>query len=195
MEISTNMVAEWRAAQNRSHSNVQESGNKAVKGQLKWQPPPSGWYKMNVDAALHEGIAGFKVGMVLRNDRGEFIKGMQKGFSEEVTILEAEAIGVQESLVWIADLGVQQVIVESDSLSVVNAILKNTMYVSEVGTMFDFCRTFLRHRSDLKVQHVRRQANRVAHNIARLPCTVDVNCFTSPPSCVMESIVYDYSFH
>ena len=95
---------------------------------------------------------------------------MQKCIAEKVTVLEAEDVGLEEALKWIQSLAAGQVVVESDSFTVVNALLRNTEYVSEVGSTIECCRYILCQRSDVKVQHVRRQANKVAHNIASLPC-------------------------
>ncbi|KAL8094028.1 hypothetical protein AgCh_035786 [Apium graveolens] len=160
MDISMKMVTEWRAAQNKVQGSVQASVISVAKEQVRWQYPFAGWYKMNVDAALREGVTGFKVGMVLRNDKGDFIASMQKCFAEEVSVLEAEAIGVLEALIWITERGDKQVIVESDSLITVNALLNNTIFMAEVGTTFELCRSILSHRSDVRIQHVRRKANR-----------------------------------
>ncbi|XP_074346406.1 uncharacterized protein LOC141685188 [Apium graveolens] len=133
--------------------------------------------------------------MVLRDDTGAFMAGMLKNFDENASILEAEATGVQEVLQWVCGLGVSQVVVESDSLVVVNVLRKNSQYVSEVGSIFECCRAVLRQRCDLKVQHVRRQANRVAHSIDKLPCmSGTMNWFSTPPPCVLEMIVSDSSF-
>ncbi|XP_074369751.1 uncharacterized protein LOC141711245 [Apium graveolens] len=106
--------------------------------------------------------------------------------------MEAEAIAVHEALCWIQSLGLGNVAVECDALNVVSAVQKGTVYFSEVGSILDSCRHILRQRSDLKIQHVRRQANSVAHNIAKLPCLLGtVNSFTSPPSGVLEFVLRD----
>ncbi|XP_074352687.1 uncharacterized protein LOC141691833 [Apium graveolens] len=138
------MVSDWREAQSKAQGYMQIVGNTVAKGQVKWQKTPSGWYKVNADAAIQEGSTWFKVGMVLKNDKGEFVSGMHKGFEEEVSIPEAEAIGLYEALMWIDDMGIQQVILECDSLVVVNALIKSTTFVSEVGTTLEFCRSIFR---------------------------------------------------
>lgn len=82
---------------------------------------------------------------------------------------------------------------ESDSLNVVSALSNNTLYVSDMGDVFEECRSILRQRDDFKIQHVRRHANRVDHNIARISClSGTVDYFSSPPSCVLEYILLDY---
>lgn len=154
VELSSKVVSQWQAAQKGTEGDVSRSTRTGDKGPVKWQPPVMGWHKVNIEAAVHVGAPDFRVGMILRNDKGEFVEGMLRSFKEEASVLEAEARGLHEALLWLRKLGVRQVIVECDSLSVVNAVLKNIMYMSEVGTIFEECRSILRQRSDVKVQHV-----------------------------------------
>ncbi|KAL8135927.1 hypothetical protein AgCh_010516 [Apium graveolens] len=194
IETCSKMISEWQATQEKAQSSVMGGGRLGNRGVIKWQPPLLGWHKANVDAAIQIGASEFKVGMVIRNANGEFVEGLQKSINEEMSVLEAEAVGVYEALCWLMRLGLRKVIVESYSLVIVNALLNNTTFVSEVGTIFENCRSIFRQRSDFKVQHVRRQANKVTHNIARISCMLGtVNYFYSPPPCVLEHILYDYS--
>lgn len=55
-----------------------------------------------------------------------------------------------------------------------------------------YCRDILRIRSDLIIKHIRTQANRIAHTLARLPClSGNVNIFNSPPSGVLQMLRCD----
>ncbi|WOH09238.1 hypothetical protein DCAR_0728694 [Daucus carota subsp. sativus] len=53
--------------------------------------------------------------MVLRDDRGEFIRGKNLRYAGTVNVMEAEAIGLQEALAWLEDMGVQNAVIERDS--------------------------------------------------------------------------------
>ena len=116
MEVGSRIVTEWVVAQEKSQVLVRESEGSSRVG---WQSPDAGWHKLNVDALIHEGDSFFKVGMVLRNNHGVFVAGMQKCIAEKVTVLEAEVVGLQEALNWIHSLTADQVVVESDSLTLV----------------------------------------------------------------------------
>lgn len=117
-------------------------------------------------------------------DKGDFVDGMNKCMHGSATVLEAETVGVYEALCWLEGFtAVTRVDVESDSLNLVNALQKNNTIYSEVGNVLDSCCSILRQRRNLKIQHVRKQANRTAHLLAKLPCLLGtVNCFMSPPS-------------
>ena len=51
------------------------------------------------------------------------------------------------------------------------------------------CRTILQESSDIGVQHIHRQANRLAHTLAKLSClSGSVNIYYSLPPDVLEMI-------
>lgn len=190
MDLSAKMISDWQKAQ---HQEIRDTGGQGQEKMVrKWQAPQIGWYKVNVDASIHEGSSSFKVGMIMRNNKGEFIAGANRCIEGNVSVLEAETTGVYEALQWIEAMEVQNVVVETDSLTVANGLRKQTRYYSEVGIVLDGCHEILRRRLDVRIQHVRRQANSVAHHIAKLPCLLGtMNSFVSPPSCVLEVLLAD----
>ena len=140
------------------------------------------------------GEDSFAVGMVLRNEHGEFVMGKNLRMAGQVTVMEAEAHGVYEALRWVDDLRLHQVVIESDSSLVVQALQLRSSYFLKVGNILEACQGMLEHRSDLIVHHVKRHANGVAHVLAKMPCLIDChNIFVSPPHCVLESLSVDCS--
>lgn len=111
-------------------------------------------------------------------------------------MFEAEAVGVREALSWIYDQNLQNVdvVVESDSQVTVTAIHNKQINYLEVGDVIASCCHMLTHLQFTSVQFVRKSANRVAHSLARYPCLVHCHVlFSSPPDCVVETIMYDIS--
>lgn len=103
---------------------------------------------------------------------------------------EAETKGILEALSWAAQLGISKVIVDSDSWLSVQAVNNKSINRLEVGHMIQECRTILEQNLDFSVSFTRKQANRVAHLLARVPCEVfSFLDFPSPPLCVGESRV------
>lgn len=83
-------------------------------------------------------------------------------------------------------------VVECDSELVVKAVLHNLVYYLEIGHVFESCREILISNVDFSLCHVKKQANKGAHLMARLP--VALNCFsvfTSPPISLLETLDSD----
>lgn len=160
----------------------------------RWKPPAEGFLKVNVDASVFAGADTFIIGMVLRDHNGSFIQGKNLCLPYPGTVLEGEAIGVKEALTWIKELQLHNISIESDSRLTVKAINENVDYQLEVGDVLEGCRCDLLSMAGVVVSYIRKQANKVAHGIARIPCSIGCsNVFTSPPACMLETILYDIS--
>ncbi|KAL5782574.1 hypothetical protein ACOSP7_007603 [Xanthoceras sorbifolium] len=88
-------------------------------GSLKWLPPQLGHFKLNVDAALNSADECFGVGDVVRNDLGSLV--VMKGyFFFRVWYWLIEARAVLEGLWLVAEFNLLPLVVECDSLTMVN---------------------------------------------------------------------------
>ncbi|XP_074322704.1 uncharacterized protein LOC141659679 [Apium graveolens] len=128
------------------------------------------------------------------NEWHEANRNMQKVNSQSgyVNVLEAKAYGVWEALKWIAKMQLKKVVIESDSSLVVQAMHQCSEYLVEVVNILEACFKIMQERKDLVVRHVKKHANRVAHNLARIPDLVgSYNLFISPPHYVLEILLSD----
>lgn len=66
---------------------------------------------------MNKIIAKFSLGMVVRDDKGKFIKGKNMKIYGSAFVIETEARGVQEAIRWIEDIGIRNVTIECDSES------------------------------------------------------------------------------
>lgn len=83
--------------------------------------------------------------------------------------------------------------IETDSQKSVQAMnaTEEVNYL-EVGMIFKECHRRLIDRRDFSISFVKKQANKVAHFVAREPCAI--NCFIefhAPPQSVLEFLVRD----
>ncbi|XP_074336177.1 uncharacterized protein LOC141673344 [Apium graveolens] len=141
---------------------------------FKWHPPDGGRLKINVDAHVVPGNSWFSCGLVLRDQEGEFIAARLHKFAGVVPVVETEATTILKGIRWVSLFGMRHMDVESDSLISVQAINKDLENYLEVGVVFQEYRTILRARRDIMLSFVKKQANKVAYLVARVPC--DVNC-------------------
>lgn len=194
MDESFKSLTNWREARKTVKSTVPTP--QKTEGCSKWRPPEQGGFKINVDASVMPGVNSFSVGMVLRGHDGGFVAGKTTRFNAADSVFEAETIGVREALSWIYDNNLQNenVVIESDSMTTVNAIHRKEVNHLEVGDVIDSCCNLLDNLRHASVCFVRKSANRVAHSLARYPCLVHCHVlFSSPPDCVVEAIMYDVS--
>ena len=88
-------------------------------------------------------------------------------------VLEAEALGIREALSWVKNMEARTVTVESDSFVAVNAINGQNKFLLEVGHIIDHCRLMLQSLPNVSVKYIRKQANEVAHGLAKMPCSIN----------------------
>ena len=197
MDSSFRLHAEWVQARKKADAasvDGREEMRIADKPCTRWIPPATGTLKLNVDASVFPGANQFNIGMVLRNHAGEFITAKNQNFAGEVSVFEAEAVGVREALSWLKDMQRQEdeVIIESDSQLTVRAIHTNNLNYLEIGEVIESCKQLLRSFCRVSLVFIRKNANKVAHELARIPCLVNShNIFTSPPTCLLEALSFD----
>ena len=87
--------------------------------------------------------------------------------------LEAEAKVFEAGLLLARDIGIQDVILEGESLVIYNALCESSLPPSSVALvvlgMLDLCKEFRR----IEFSHVKRKGNRLAHLLAKYAVGID----------------------
>ncbi|XVF87254.1 hypothetical protein PTKIN_Ptkin18bG0104100 [Pterospermum kingtungense] len=181
---------DWMEA--RKASAEQVSSSKSIRC-LKWHPPPDSFVKCNCDAAIFPGNGMIGVGMVLRDATGELLtcKMMQIPGTPAVKEYEALALALYEAITWVSVSGYERVIYETDAQVVVQAIKNSMADTTEFGSIIQNCKTLLYSKPMSKVMFTRRDANGVAHVLARqsLSC-VNPTINTSAPVRLGEALSF-----
>lgn len=100
-----------------------------------------------------------------------------------------------EALVEVSMHEEHPIVIETDSLLVVQALQSRHRYYLEVGSTLEACQDILRSRINFTVSDVKKLANREAHVMARVLCLLDsYKSFKTPPHCVLETLMYDFFF-
>lgn len=146
IEWSSKQIVDWRGAKEAIALSC-ETGRSNQRSNAKWSAPANGSLKLNVDASVYAGASSFSIGMVLRDDKGRFVRGKCMNVKGTVSVFEAESFGVCEALSWIMQEVNQPVSIESDSLQTVNALNKKVHYQLEVGDILDRCRILVHSNS------------------------------------------------
>uniref|UniRef100_A0A803PAP9 RNase H type-1 domain-containing protein n=1 Tax=Cannabis sativa TaxID=3483 RepID=A0A803PAP9_CANSA len=125
-------------------------------GVEQWCVPSSNNIKVNVDAVVFDDNSTFCVGFVARDSNDFFVEGGTKLFHGSISLVVVEAIGVREALSWIKDHSWLSVDLETDCLSVVQAIRSSVVMLSLFGQVVSDCKDLLSTLRNVSVYFVKR---------------------------------------
>jgi ribonuclease HI len=159
----------------------------------KWQRPERDWIKMNWDAALthEEGKVG--LGIVARDESGSVVVALCCFRPGSIDSTFVEALGAWKMAEFCARLGYSKVVIEGDSLEVINALSHSTDYWGRYRHLVDDAKLLLNRACQWKATHVKRTGNEVAHRLAKyaLTCNEELIWHFECPSCIQDVIVSD----
>jgi ribonuclease HI len=157
-----------------------------------WSVPPSNVLKLNVDAALKDGMATLAV--VVRKDIGHVINGWAKKV-ETTDLATVEAT----TLLWALEIAVEnkftKIVVEADAKLCIDAItIETTSIPWRIHSLVHSLKVLAFEFSVCSFCWVRRDANGVAHSLAKFASSLN-SCFSCnssnlPPS-VREAWIRD----
>lgn len=136
-------------------------------GHEKWQKPPPGTVKLNVDAALFPELGTFSFACLARDHRGQPIGALSRCFNGVILPELAEAMGFREALSWLKTHNWSSIILETDCLLVIQALRSNVSMLSYFGDVILECKSMLTMSNNVSCLFVKRSANNVAHAIAK----------------------------
>ncbi|CAI0399605.1 unnamed protein product [Linum tenue] len=154
-----------------------------------WQRPNNGWVKVNVDGSKISEPESVAVEGVLRDDSGNWIAGFQRRIGTcDVTAAELIAIRDGLSLVWV--FGYRQVVVESDSLVVVQLIRNADTRFHPLAGVIEGWRQYIDKDWRCKLAHIPRGRNSLVDGMARMAHqALNVEILFSTPSVELQHIM------
>ena len=159
----------------------------------RWVPPMFPWYKVNADAAIFSQLDIIGVGVIIRDHLGSVVVALSKRLPFPLDPLEAEAKAMDEATDFAWDIGVRDVIFESNSMLVCHAMENPTDVPVSISTVVSsFCSRLPTFRT-FQSSHVRPQGNRPAHTLAAFAKNIDsfVTWMEECPPFVASSVLQD----
>ena len=148
------------SSENLKVDTVEEEGR-------KWRNPPNGIFKVNWDAALLKDQSGIGVGVIIRDEYGSVIAALSRTVDARMDLMTAEATAALHAVELCRDVGVQDLFLEGDSLTVVKAIASRGQTNHYFGQIIEDILLVLSSRRLWSVSHLKREANGVAHGLAK----------------------------
>jgi ribonuclease HI len=150
---------------------------------------------INVDAALFSSSKKMGAGVVVRDHNGDCIAACCNSFPN-VTIPElAEAMAVRLALSFARDEGLDNLIIASDCLSVVQRAKASSRDRSVCGPVFEDIKSLMSSFGSCSIRHVYRGQNVAAHCLARSSEDSSMSVWRGvPPECIQDTICIDSMF-
>jgi ribonuclease HI len=161
--------------------------------QEKWQAPPEGWTKLNCDASCDKKNGRIGMGFLLRDKHGKVQAARSMTKKCHVDPTSAEAMAMLQGIIWCAELGIQNVIVEGDAQTIISALREGNQSNASFGHLVDDMRLVLQSMTEWKAAHVRREANGAAHILAKLATrnVIDQIWMYSTPDCICDIVLQE----
>jgi len=132
-----------------------------------WQHAQQGRLKCNIDASFSQEWNGTGIGICVRDDDGATVLAKSMSFSPLCHVFVGEALGLFYALDWLSDIQMDNVDFVVDSKTTSDAFHSNRSDVSEFGHIITVQKLFTFQFTNSRVEFNRRQANEVAHALAR----------------------------
>lgn len=122
------------------------------------------WYQNSVKILRAEAVG---IGVVVQDDQGRVTATLNKRINSPLGAVEAEAKAFEASLQFTKDNGVQDFILERDSLIIYQALLGLAPSPSSMDSLILGVQDFYREFRRVSFSHARRQDNMSAHLLAK----------------------------
>ncbi|GAU45652.1 hypothetical protein TSUD_400890 [Trifolium subterraneum] len=158
---------------------------------VRWEKPALDWVKCNVDAAFVAGSGRTSVGLCFCDNSGHFMAGLTQWQQTVISSVEGEAWALLLAMEEARHRGLDRVQFESDSKVLIEAIHMqrrgNSEFLSIVHDILSLMSSFI----NFEVKFVRRQANLVAHTLARAANSwASFHRFENIPFCI-EHLIFN----
>ena len=137
---------------------------------VRWNKPEEGWFKLNTDGASLGNPSKAGGGGVIRNCNGNQVKGYKRRVRVATSII-AEFWALRDGLILADQLGITHLAVELDAKVIVQLVLSNNNSNRAYYPLLNDCRFLLSRFHHFKVNHVFKEANRVANKLAKEGCS------------------------
>ena len=139
---------------------------------------------LNIDASYDDNQGCGSVGAIIRDGSGGMILATCTFIPYIVDAPMAEAYALKEGLMLAQHIGGNRLIVRSDCMKVVEIISNGGFTANSAAAIYDECNIIWSGFEEISFEHLSREANQVAHELARHAMFRKENCMwdDDPPS-------------
>ncbi|KAK3136312.1 hypothetical protein QOZ80_5BG0431460 [Eleusine coracana subsp. coracana] len=174
-------------------SNYMRARTKKVKKEEGWRKTSEGKLMLNVDASFDADPGTGGTGAIIRDSNGVVIAASRRFLAHTVDAAMAEAYALKEGLLLTQQIGANKIIIQTGCMEVVETMNTGGFSATTGAAIYDVCIEMWRGLDDIVIEHCPREANKVAHELARhgFPLKSDCNWVDEPPSNCLGLLIDD----
>lgn len=124
-----------------------------VEETVQWKKPPLGWIKLNVDGSCVQATGVAACGGLIRDHQGRWLRGFMHNIGSCSTV-EAEAWAVMQGLNVAVQLGVRNIVVESDSKETIDGCCGLRRVQGNARNIINRCTEMAKRFTNISFCHV-----------------------------------------
>ncbi|XP_065637528.1 uncharacterized protein LOC136070886 [Quercus suber] len=134
---------------------------------VQWRPPPANCVKLNFDGAIFSELGKAGLGVVVHDCHGNAIASLSEQAPLPFAPVIVEAMAAARAITFAQELGLQEFMLEGDSVAVINTLQSAEPSLTSYGHLLDSAKSTLVSSKCIACTHIRRDGNKVAHNLAK----------------------------
>ena len=134
--------------------------------EVSWKKPPAGVFKINTDGATVDDGRQSSISVILRDCRDKVVAALCRVLPGCFIVDDTEVLAIEAGILLAKELDLHQIVIESDSLSIVQSILPKD-FSGGFDHIVNGILSFLDEFSSWQVRFLKRDFNKVAHELAR----------------------------
>nr|XP_023918260.1 uncharacterized protein LOC112029812 [Quercus suber] len=160
---------------------------------IRWTLPNFPWYKNNIDAAIFTVSKFVGIGVVVRDHEGSVVAALSKCMPVSLGPLEGEVKAMHEAITFAKDIGLQDVIFETDSAILSTALNDISTTPTNIDNIIKDTHHSLQTFQRTQIQYVKRIGSKPAHTLTHHAKGIDdfVTWIVKTPPCIEHFVFQD----
>jgi ribonuclease HI len=159
-----------------------------------WLKPRENFVKLNVDAGFCADTGSGSTGAIIRDDKGGFLATSCCGIPFISDPSTAEARALRDGLILAGQVRCNRLEVNSDSMDVIDVMGNGGNSLGSATAIYEECSFLCRNFTETQFSHCPREANMVAHELARHSGGMEsIVWLDDPPDFILSVLVEDTS--